>query len=131
MSRPSLLVLAASAAALAVGCAHCDTCDDFPAPCTGPYCGYPYQSSYPIAGGPMVGPVDGAADRRADRLEPGPRRPERPAAGPRRPTRRPRHLGRRQLGLPPAPTEPEGGAPDLLDLPPMNDSPFGGAPPID
>ncbi len=29
------LILAAGVA----GCAHCDTCDDFPVPCTGPGCG--------------------------------------------------------------------------------------------
>jgi hypothetical protein len=39
MSRISLLLVAASVAAGVVGCAQCDTCDDFPAPCTGPNCG--------------------------------------------------------------------------------------------
>jgi hypothetical protein len=34
------LVLAAAVAASVVGCAHCDTCDDFPAPCSGPDCGH-------------------------------------------------------------------------------------------
>ena len=66
MTRPSLLFLSASAAAFAVGCAHCDTCDDFPAPCTGPNCGQAYQVGLPTDGGyavdsgfpiePMMGP---------------------------------------------------------------------------
>ncbi|MEW4567383.1 hypothetical protein AB1L88_05895 [Tautonia sp. JC769] len=57
MPRPRQLVLAASLAAFAVGCAHCDTCDDFPAPCTGPNCGYPYQSAYPFEGGGHIEPI--------------------------------------------------------------------------
>ncbi|WP_435008938.1 hypothetical protein P12x_000191 [Tundrisphaera lichenicola] len=36
------LLLAAAIAASTVGCAICDTCDDFPAPCTGPNCGQNY-----------------------------------------------------------------------------------------
>jgi hypothetical protein len=39
MSRISLMLVAAAVAAGSVGCAQCDTCDDFPAPCTGPNCG--------------------------------------------------------------------------------------------
>ena len=39
MSRISLLLVAAAVAGGVVGCAQCDTCDDFPAPCTGPNCG--------------------------------------------------------------------------------------------
>jgi len=42
MSRISLLMAVAVAAGV-VGCAQCDTCDDFPAPCVGPNCG---QNSY-------------------------------------------------------------------------------------
>ena len=38
MLRISLLV-AIGVMASAVGCAQCDTCDDFPAPCVGPNCG--------------------------------------------------------------------------------------------
>ncbi|RUL85917.1 hypothetical protein [Tautonia sociabilis] len=59
MSRPSLLVLVASVAAASVGCAHCDTCDDFPAPCTGPNCGYPYQVTLPMEGEMIVEPIVG------------------------------------------------------------------------
>ncbi len=67
MSRINLLVAVAVASA-AVGCAQCDTCDDFPAPCIGPNCG---QNSYtppgyvaPTMGGggaPTAGPVQDAA----------------------------------------------------------------------
>ena len=32
MSRMSLMLVAAAVAAGVVGCAQCDTCDDFPAP---------------------------------------------------------------------------------------------------
>lgn len=55
MSRSSLLLVAAALAAGGFGCAHCDTCDDFPAPCAGPNCGsqgYPIGSEIP--GGPIV-----------------------------------------------------------------------------
>jgi hypothetical protein len=57
MSRSSLLLMAALAAG-GFGCAHCDTCDDFPAPCTGPNCGF---QGYPIGaelpGGPTGAPI--------------------------------------------------------------------------
>ncbi len=38
MSRMNLLMAVAVAAGV-VGCAQCDTCDDFPVPCVGPNCG--------------------------------------------------------------------------------------------
>ena len=38
MTRFALLVVGLALAG-ATGCAQCDTCDDFPAPCTGPNCG--------------------------------------------------------------------------------------------
>lgn len=38
MPRSNLLPLVALWAAGVVGCAHCDICDDFPAPCNGPGC---------------------------------------------------------------------------------------------
>ena len=54
MSRLYLLLLAATVGVGYVGCAQCDTCDDFPAPCTGPNCG---QNAGGIPGylGPMMG----------------------------------------------------------------------------
>src|SRR4051794_29056710 len=53
MSRFSLLMLAvAVTAGAAVGCAQCDTCDDFPAPCTGPNCGYHGGAAPAYAAGP-------------------------------------------------------------------------------
>ncbi len=39
MTRLSTMLLAGSLALVAVGCTHCDTCDDFPTPCVGPNCG--------------------------------------------------------------------------------------------
>lgn len=49
MSRTSLLLAAFTLAAGVTGCTHCDTCDDFPTPCTGPNCGF--------RGGPVGGTV--------------------------------------------------------------------------
>ena len=105
MLRINLLVAVAVAAGV-VGCAQCDTCDDFPAPCTGPNCGQPY--SVPTAmtdpamsqGGPVMGtmtPVAPASDAAgpapatpAPATQPRPPRtppPPVPAARPRRWTR--------------------------------------------
>src|SRR4051794_27197188 len=56
MSRSSLLLAATAVVAGAIGCAHCDTCDDFPGPCTGPNCGY---SGPPPGPGPGFGPGPG------------------------------------------------------------------------
>ncbi len=39
MTRSRWLLLAAAVATSAVGCAHCDTCDQMPAPCAGGDCG--------------------------------------------------------------------------------------------
>ena len=39
MSRICLLLAAVALSASDLGCAQCDTCDDFPAPCVGPNCG--------------------------------------------------------------------------------------------
>lgn len=50
MSRLTSLLMAATVASAVVGCAHCDTCDDFPAPCTD--CGY--NAATPAAGAPMM-----------------------------------------------------------------------------
>jgi hypothetical protein len=69
MSRPTSLLIAAAVATAVVGCAHCDTCDDFPAPCVD--CGYStpgpvgatmYAEGMPAGpmmgpGGPMMGPA--------------------------------------------------------------------------
>ncbi len=46
MTRFALLVVGLALAG-ATGCAQCDTCDDFPAPCTGPNCG---QNGYATTG---------------------------------------------------------------------------------
>jgi hypothetical protein len=52
MLRLSALLVAAGLSFVAVGCAQCDTCDDFPAPCTGPNC--PGGSGMPSQAGPVT-----------------------------------------------------------------------------
>ncbi len=60
MTRISLMVAVAMAAGV-VGCAHCDTCDDFPAPCAGPNCGPSSGATglepAMVQGAPMRGPM--------------------------------------------------------------------------
>ena len=46
MTRFALLVVGMALVGV-TGCAQCDTCDDFPAPCTGPNCG---QNNYAPTG---------------------------------------------------------------------------------
>jgi hypothetical protein len=53
MTRLSAVLMAAGLAAGAVGCAHCDTCDDFPTPCVGPNCGGGPMGVYAMASGPV------------------------------------------------------------------------------
>ncbi len=76
MLRISLLV-AIGVMASAVGCAQCDTCDDFPAPCVGPNCG---GNTYAPPGylaptmdqsAPMQGPANAPAAQPADDQAPG------------------------------------------------------------
>jgi hypothetical protein len=57
MSRLKAFLVAAGLAVGAVGCAHCDTCDDFPAPCTGPNCGGAYGSGHVAAPTTMLAPT--------------------------------------------------------------------------
>ncbi len=45
---------AAALASIAVGCAHCDTCDDFPLPCSGGNCGV---STLPVGPTVITSPV--------------------------------------------------------------------------
>ena len=63
MSRISLLLVAAAVAAGVVGCAQCDTCDDFPAPCTGPNCGQNHAGmlGHPADDDPGRPPVTGSS----------------------------------------------------------------------
>lgn len=150
MPRPSLLVLAASAAAIAVGCAHCDTCDDFPAPCTGPNCGHPYHQALALDHGmgmpidhgmphdPMMGPggpvildpMPGGPIDYAPAPGPGAAPPaQTPALGP---------AGGQGIGAAGAPTGgglddplpglPDNLPPDVLGPPPTSGSPFNGGP---
>lgn len=50
MARFRLAAIVGLLAAAVVGCAHCDTCDDFPAPCLGGNC-------FGAAGGAEYGPA--------------------------------------------------------------------------
>lgn len=56
MLRFKFALLAVSLAAGAVGCAQCDTCDDFPAPCVGGRCGPQAAGHFAMSG---VGPHQG------------------------------------------------------------------------
>lgn len=55
MTRNCLLLLAAATTLALAGCAHCDTCDDFPIPCQGGNCGGGFAG--PTAGLPGMGPM--------------------------------------------------------------------------
>ena len=68
MGRISLLLVAVALVAGAVGCAHCDTCDDFPTPCVGGDCGY--APSGPPGGYAMI-PTMGVAPGMPERTPPG------------------------------------------------------------
>lgn len=74
MSRSRLLAAwVVAVAAAATGCAHCDTCDDFPAPCLSGNCGGgfygpaptyvegPAAPAPPAGGGAFSAPADEAA----------------------------------------------------------------------
>ncbi len=70
MTKFALLVVGV-ALAVASGCAQCDTCDDFPAPCVGPNCGQggyntvgfipPTQDGLPAGEARTTAPADDAA----------------------------------------------------------------------
>ena len=70
MTRFCLLLVGVALAA-GSGCAQCDTCDDFPAPCTGPNCGQnmyatggfipPTQDGLPAGAARTTIPADDAA----------------------------------------------------------------------
>lgn len=79
MSRLRLLVVAAAMSGGVVGCAHCDTCDDFPAPCTGPGCGV--AAAYAGPGVGMEGVVEMPAGQVAPTPMPSPLPPAAPEAG--------------------------------------------------
>lgn len=57
MTRNCLLLLVASATLALAGCAHCDTCDDFPTPCQGGDCGGGMGGPAPSMGLPGMGPM--------------------------------------------------------------------------
>ena len=83
MSRISLLVTLVVAGGF-VGCAQCDTCDDFPAPCVGPNCGqnmaYGPPALSPTMGmGPAAGPMAPMAPAVSDAAPEAPPIPSAPA----------------------------------------------------
>ena len=55
MSRVSLLAVLA-VMGCSIGCAQCDTCDDFPVPCVGPNCGQLAPGGIPGMLGDSMGP---------------------------------------------------------------------------
>jgi hypothetical protein len=65
MLRLSALLVAAGLSIVAFGCAQCDTCDDFPAPCSGPNCpggyGMPSQAG-PVTYSAPPGATDGSTE---------------------------------------------------------------------
>ena len=103
MLRINLLVAVAVAAGV-VGCAQCDTCDDFPAPCTGPNCGHMHGIPPEIAdpamgqGSPVMGTTTPVAPAN-DAAGPAPTAPAAPSdAAPVAPPA--------GSGSPPAPMDP-------------------------
>ena len=80
MSRISLLLVAVAVAGGVVGCAQCDTCDDFPAPCTGPNCsqglgGVPGLAPTMSQGAPVMGASTPSGPSMNDSAGPGPDAP--------------------------------------------------------
>jgi hypothetical protein len=88
MSRISLLLVAAVVAAGVVGCAQCDTCDDFPAPCTGPNCGQnqagilDYMPQGPGQAPASMGAAPASAAPMNDSAGPAPATPSTPPVNP-------------------------------------------------
>lgn len=58
MSRSKYWMLASVVAGGLAGCAHCDTCDDFPVPCNGPGCStaMSVMGPGPMMSGPAMAP---------------------------------------------------------------------------
>lgn len=83
-SIASALAGAALILAGAVGCSHCDTCDDFPTPCVGGDCGYGTSNPMmgPGMGMPPGGPVTMAPGGPALAPADAPAAPAAPAAKP-------------------------------------------------
>jgi len=76
------LMVAVAVAAGVIGCAQCDTCDDFPTPCVGPNCGQAYGVPGDVLaptmgrGGPaMMGTMAPIAEPAHDAAGPAPSTP--------------------------------------------------------
>jgi hypothetical protein len=68
MLRTEFAVIAIVLATAGVGCTQCDTCDDFPVPCNGGYCGGTVApavpggyTTFPMAGNGSVSSATGVA----------------------------------------------------------------------
>jgi hypothetical protein len=107
MTRLNAVLVAAGLAVGAVGCAHCDTCDDFPAPCVGPNCGGQYGA---YATGNQPAPYAGPTTTTTTTVAPG------------------ASLGPVIDSVGPAPTVP-GGATSTPGTPAVNPAPAGATPP--
>ncbi len=75
--RHTLLGMVVVAASGFSGCAVCDTCDDFPTPCTGPGCG---QNGMGGHGLPVMGAATPVYSATNDSAGPAPTMPPAPAS---------------------------------------------------
>jgi hypothetical protein len=108
MLRLSALLVAAGLSIVAVGCAQCDTCDDFPAPCNGPNCPGAYGMGMPSQTGAVTYSSPTGAPGDATEVLPPPSSP----AG--------------SGSTPPPPTSPGTGTVPVV--PPPDSKPAAGAP---
>jgi len=116
MLRINLLVAVAVATGV-VGCAQCDTCDDFPAPCTGPNCGQAYgipgdaMAPSMRQGPPAMAPTGPTSRPTSDDAGPAPATPSTPTTTPPTPspdtTDTPDSPEAPEPASPPRPMEPD------------------------
>ena len=103
MTRFALLVVGLALAGV-TGCAQCDTCDDFPAPCVGPNCG---QNGFATGG--FIPPTQaGLPQDAAMTTAPAPGYDQAPAID--------NNPGQPSPSMPPA-TDPAGNSPPLPTTP--------------
>jgi hypothetical protein len=108
MLRLSALLVAAGLSIVAVGCAQCDTCDDFPAPCNGPNCPGAYGMGMQSQAGPVTYSAPSGAPGDGTEVLPPPSSPAGPGS------------------TPPPPTSPGSGT--IPAAPPLESKPAAGAP---
>lgn len=83
-SRAWLAAALAATAGATIGCAHCDTCDDFPAPC-GPSAAWGPPGAVPVGPSYQVGPP-GAMSHPAGQIPAGQLAPAAPSSARTAPT---------------------------------------------